>query len=440
MAELSDRRIASILCILYVLLIVYSSLMPYDFTLSGREAYDNFSNGMQFWPIGNRHTSKTDLISNALAYVPVGFLVVTAWSMRPGRKRAVGLALAGICAAAMSAAVEAIQTFSPARVSSIEDVAMNIGGALAGGAIAAAVGPELWRKLVGAVRREWVDRPVALVAGVLALLLLADAVYPYRPTLDVSEVWGNVKRSVLSVSDGLAVHAWHHWLVRRVGVYAALSALLAAALGGGGRPRRLTGAVLAVLLAASLEGSKVLITSRVFNIANVVVSAGGAMAGWALGAMLTGLTTRGQLALARRSILCYLIYAAWQPFRFVWGAAATKIPSGPEWLPLYHYAAGGRPIDVRNFVASLVLPAALAFAGRLIERCDGRTGVWSRPALAAIAAGSIGLALELGQLVIATREPNITDVLCFALGGALGSWLAGRREAAIADLSAAGSA
>ena len=440
MAELSDRRIATILCVLYALLIIYSSLMPYDFTLSRREAYDKFSNGMQFWPIGDRHTSKTDLISNVLAYMPVGFLVVTAWSMGAARKRAVGVALAGICAAAMSAAVEAIQTFSPARVASIEDVAMNIGGSLAGAAVAALVGPELWRKLVGAVRRGWVDRPAALVAAALALLLLADAAHPYRPTLDVSEVWGNVKRSVLSVSDGLAVHPWHHWLVRRVGVYAALSALLAAALGGGGRPRRLTGAILAVLLAGSLEGSKVLITSRLFNIANVAASAGGAMVGWLLGAMLTGLRTRGQLVLARRCILCYLIYTAWQPFRFVWGAAAAKMPSGPEWLPLYHYAAGGRPIDVRNFVVSLVLPAALAFAGRLAERCDGRTGAWSRPAFAAIAAGSIGLALELGQLVIKTREPSVTDVLCFAVGGALGSWLAGRREAAIADLSAARSA
>lgn len=104
MAELSDRRIATILSVLYALLIVYSSLMPYDLTLSRREAYDKFSNGMQFWPIGNRHASKTDLLSNILAYVPVGFLVVTAWSMGAGRKRAVGVALgswlAGRCEAA----------------------------------------------------------------------------------------------------------------------------------------------------------------------------------------------------------------------------------------------------------------------------------------------------------------------------------------------------
>ena len=179
--------------------------------------------------------------------------------------------------------------------------------------------------------------------------------------------------------------------------------------------------------AAAIETLKLLIASRSFNLANVAASGCGALVGLALGAMLAGLSVRGQIGLAKRSILAYLVYAAWQPFVLSVGrrSMASHIPRGPEWLPLYHYAAGGRPADVQNFLGSLVLAAALAFVGRLAELHEERSGLWSTPISAAVTAGAIGLVLELGQFAVVTREPTITDVLCFAVGGAMGAWLAG---------------
>jgi len=49
---------------------------------------------------------------------------------------------------------------------------------------------------------------------------------------------------------------------------------------------------------------------------------------------------------------------------------------------------------------------------------------------AALAAGVLGLALELGQFFLPARVPSATDVFCFALGGAIGAWVSVRWEAA----------
>jgi len=35
---------------------------------------------------------------------------------------------------------------------------------------------------------------------------------------------------------------------------------------------------------------------------------------------------------------------------------------------------------------------------------------------------AIGLILELAQFLLPPRVPSITDVACFALGGAIGAW------------------
>ncbi len=427
MPEARDRRILIFLCGIYALLILYSSLLPYDFQWGQENASGRLDSALDYWPVGTIQPSRTDMISNVLAYLPLGFLAVTAGAL--GGRRRPGIAMLAVLPAALavSLTVEALQLLSPSRVPSIADVAMNVGGAAIGGALAALFGRRLWLGLAGGARRWRGDRPVALVAVTLMVLLAADAVYPFRPTLDISTVWGNVKASTLSLSTGLDLHPWHHWLVRRVAVYAALSALLAGAQAGSRRPQRLAGAVAATAFAAGIEVLKLLVVSRSFNLANVAAAGCGALVGLALGAMLAGLPVRGQIGLAKRAILAYLIYAAWQPFVLSFGgrSIAGNIPRGPEWLPLYHYAAGGRPADVQNFLGSLVLAAALAFVGRLAEQHDERSGLWSTPVSAAVTAGAIGLVLELGQFAVVTREPTITDVLCFAVGGGMGAWLAG---------------
>jgi len=424
--EVGERKKIGFLLLLYGLLLLYSSLMPYDFAWDTSGIRDRLTTALDHWPLGAAPISGSDALANILAYVPLGLFAVTAGAVS-GRTVRTFVGIVPV-ALAISATVELLQLLLPSRTPSVCDVVMNVGGAAAGGMLAAMVGRRAWESLRDLARCWYADRPVALAAAVLVVMLVADGVAPCRPTLDVSTVWENVKASTVSLPAGLARHAWHHWIVQRVGVYAALSALLAAACARDGRPGRFIGAILASAIALAVECVKLVIVSRSFNIANVAAAAAGAVAGWLLGAALSGLNRRGQLALAWRAILAYLIYTAWQPFVLDLGgrAISQKIPRGAAWLPLIDYATSGRAADVNNFVLSLALPGALAFAGRLGGRLRDEPGFFATPSVAAVTTGALGLLLELGQLAIVSRVPSITDVLCFAVGGALGAWLAGR--------------
>ena len=436
MAELTDRRISTILCIAYALVVFYSALMPYDLLADATAARTQLAGAFDSWPMGDRHAGKADMFSNVLLFAPLGLLLATR-TVLGERARWRGVVAAVAVSAGLSAAIELVQVFSTSRVASGQDWTLNVLGGLAGGVVGAAIGGPLWRGASSLARQWWVRRPAAVVAVVMATLLAADALYPYWPTLDVSTVWRSIKASQLSVGQGWAAHPWHYWVIRKVAVYATLSALLAGAFLPTSRRRRFAGALVATLLAAGLEVVKVFIASRTMNITNVVTAAAGAALGWMLGAALAGMDRRGQVGLAWRMILAYLVYAAWAPFKTDFGAEAmrAKLPHGAEWLPLYHYAMGGRAADVQNFLATIILTAALTAAVKLHARQGGATARPSHLAAAA-RAGLLGVALELGQFAVIGRTPTTTDVLCFAVGGALGSWLIGRREKSITQTAA----
>jgi len=415
------------------LVVLYSALMPYDLLADAATARAQLSDAFDYWPMGDRHAGRADMFSNVLLFVPLGVLLATRTALG-GRARWRGVLAAVAVSAGVSATIELLQVFSTSRVASGQDWTLNVLGGLAGGLAGAAVGRPVWSGLSSLARQWWMRRPAAVVAVVMAALMAAAALYPDWATLDVSAVWGSIKSSQLSLGEGWEAHPWHYWVVRRVAVYAALSALLAGAFLPTSRRRRFAGALAATLLAAGLEVVKVFIASRTMNIVNVVTASGGALLGWMLGAMLAGMDRRGQVGLAWRLILAYLVYAAWTPFSTDCRTEAlrAKMPHGAEWLPLYHYAMGGRAADVQNFLATIILTAALTAAVKLHARQGGANRRPSHLAAAAWA-GGLGLVLELGQFAIIGRTPTTTDVLCFAVGGALGSWLVGRREKSLAQ-------
>ncbi|MHC4985317.1 MAG: VanZ family protein [Planctomycetota bacterium] len=434
MPELRESRLLWFFLAAFALLLIYSSLMPYDLQWQGDLARQDLQRGLGLGPMRRQAASALDVVSNVLAYMPLGLLTALAWQAHRRRGRVGAVVVAGIVGLVISLAVETLQLLSPSRVADVLDVAMNVLGAAVGGLIGAAVGGGWWVRAQARLQRWAVDRPAALAAAILAILLVADATFPWRPTLDVSEVWRNIKASVVSISDGLAAHPWHHWIARKLGVYAALSALLAAGLSRGAA-RRLRAVGLTILFAAAIEGMKIGFTGRVFNLANILTAATGAVVGGVLSALLAGLRPVDQLRLAGRAVLCYAAYAAWQPFLLepTGSAMAAKVPTGAKWLPLYHYAMGGRPADVRNAAAWLILAAAWMFVARLASRKAWPDASPRGLVSAAVSAGVIGLMLEAGQFMISGRTPSTTDVAIFAIGGLLGAHLAAKYEALAAE-------
>jgi VanZ family protein len=127
--------VARILFALYVVLTAYASLYPlegwHNHGLSPLAYLD------APWP---RYITSFDLAVNLLGYMPYGFLCVAA--LEPRVRGVAAVAIAAGSALVLSLALEAMQSYLPARVAVNLDVLCNLAGAALGAAIAA-VGPGL---------------------------------------------------------------------------------------------------------------------------------------------------------------------------------------------------------------------------------------------------------------------------------------------------------
>ncbi|MDB5960720.1 MAG: teicoplanin resistance protein VanZ [Massilia sp.] len=120
------------LAFLFLVLIVYGSLYPFDAWAPARAPLLSF---LLAWPA---RTTRADLVQNVLAYAPFGLFLALHGLGRStarareivGRVTAVGLLL--------SVLMESLQQFEPARTASLADVAMNGLGAAAGALLALA--------------------------------------------------------------------------------------------------------------------------------------------------------------------------------------------------------------------------------------------------------------------------------------------------------------
>jgi VanZ family protein len=164
MALPRHRSLALPLALAYATLVVYASLYPFvGWRWPPGQAFAALA--LLHWP---RWHDSFDIWSNLLGYLPLGALVAVA-ARRGGLRGGAALILGLMLPAALSYSAEVLQQFLPARVSSLEDFAMNSAGALAGSLLASLtykVGLiDRWQ----ALRVRWF---IGDSAGALALLTL----------------------------------------------------------------------------------------------------------------------------------------------------------------------------------------------------------------------------------------------------------------------------
>lgn len=135
--------LARLLLLVYLGLVAYASLYP----LAGWR--DHGLSPVEFlaapWP---RHILAFDVIADVLGYAPLGLLAVLA--LHPRLRGAKAALAATVLGALLSLALEALQTYLPARVPSNVDVLCNAGGALLGALAGIFAAP--WTSPVGGWR------------------------------------------------------------------------------------------------------------------------------------------------------------------------------------------------------------------------------------------------------------------------------------------------
>ncbi len=370
---------------------------------------------LPFDATGRRRFSIPDVVANVMLGVPVGFLLVTGGLV--GRSIVARAAAAVVIAGVFAAAVEVGQLLAPSRTASALDVAAQAAGALAGAVAAHVMRPlarsASERRVVGHLRR----RPAWIAAGVLALALAADALYPFALTLDVSTVRAGIKQAVRAPLASVAQRFWADLVVEKVIAYGALALFVRAALATTPAAGLLAW-LAATAVAGGLEVAKLLVAGRApspggFLIAAAGALAGVAVAGWGARRWPGGLPGARVFAAAAAGLLAFQELT---PFDFTSsGAAIAAKAARVEWWPFAAYYGADLHKALFDVGKKLVMGAFLgaSLAGARVRAPVGWTLAW--------AAG-----LEAAQVFQVSHLPAITDVAAITAGAAAGRALLAR--------------
>lgn len=177
----------NILLVSYLGLIIYGSLYPF----SGWRVPDAYHpNMVHLW--WREHLSRSDVITNFLSYIPLGYLVARTICMR--QRAFVTLTIVVLSSAALSASMEFLQVFLPSRVSSLADVFFNSCGTLVGAIGAKVMGGEavLGQSVLSLRAKYFIPGRLGDIGlGIVGLWALSQLV-PLVPSLDI----GNLKHGL----------------------------------------------------------------------------------------------------------------------------------------------------------------------------------------------------------------------------------------------------
>jgi len=166
----------------YAGLLVYCSLFPF----SGWRWPDQplFSFLAKLPPA---HVSKSDLLTNLLAYIPFGFILQKYLSRR--KRDLASVFAATLIGTLTSFLMESVQMFLPSRTASNIDLASNAAGTLFGAAIALLTSSDvLLSPPFRALDLITIDKEIAAPALLAVALWAGSQLTPFVPSMDVSSV------------------------------------------------------------------------------------------------------------------------------------------------------------------------------------------------------------------------------------------------------------
>jgi VanZ family protein len=385
-----------------LLFFFYGTLFPFDFDFSTREIAraGRHASLLPYWDSDRgRIPSVPDSVANILLTLPLGFLGFLHRSEKGRVSRVWNWGALGLV---LGLTAEILQLAVPSRSSTVTDALNNCVGALAGAALARAIGSRLKRFLAGtALDRE--HTYLWLAAGGLLVFMFT----PFDFSLDVSQI----------ISD-FRLLRWNPWelgkpvsngWLQMAGFM--LVAALAARIATTGRLMHMTRARAAfavlVLLPAGLEFCQLVVASHAPSLRDLAMGMTGTAAGWMAGSYLPALARPfpGFILVSLAIVLTGL-----SPYRFVdWQAASSF-----QWIPFLEYYGKTNATALSDAMTGFVEFGLVAGLMRL--SCPECPRWLATGCATALAAG-----IEIAQLFIPSRWANITDILIAGLGAWAGS-------------------
>ena len=407
----------SVLGVLTGLAMLYAGTIPFDFS-SPLAGFENEVNAALDWR--QARISRADILSNILFFVPFGLLCGARQASR-GRGFVLSVLLTAVVSACLSLLIETLQLYSPQRYSSFVDLATDTFG----GTVAAPFGWWFLRFVWPALRPRLAalrDRPLRAIAWATAAIVVVLSLEPFDLNIEVDALKKAIK-SLRPIPFGAPLRGsipssepWA-WTLETV-VWTLIGGTMCLAHRER-RSWRLTPLVAVpltcALLAAVVETLQLGVESRSTDATNVVFAAVGGLIGAAVPVATWNVRSSRFSAPAIVVAFGALALARWTP---------------PEWLPsgletfhwrmlvpfLQHYEGVNR-MPVMGVVSDIVIETVTFLPiGILLAIASERWTVWRAACVGLL----LGVVLEAGQLVHATRTADMTDALFGALGCGIG--------------------
>jgi VanZ family protein len=354
--------------VLWVVLIFYGSLFPWQFHARSLPG-DLLAAIVQSWPRQLERFVIRDAFVNVALYLPLGLF---GWmALQRAGRMSLSFTAPLVCGVLISSLVETLQYFTATRTSSLMDVALNTSGTAAG----IAIGGLLHHRLRHLETQLGVAEARGLSTSLLLLVVwIAYQVVPLFPALSRTKLRAKLVLLVWPPSWADTFVACAEWL--------AIACLLEDVVG----LRRQTAWLAALLL---LLPARLFVEGRVVSTGELV---GGSLALVLWWLVLRHVTLRAQVIAA--ALLVAIVVAGLAPFRFAETATAFS------WIPF------GGSLTAETDAGLQVLLRKIAVYGFAVWLLRS-SGLTLRVA-AVVVAALLGV-IEASQAFLPGRTAEITD-------------------------------
>ena len=425
---LASHSVVAWLFVLYVLFVVYGSLVPLTYVdrplVDAVQAFKN----IPFLDLGIG--SRADWVANLLLFIPMTFLAGVLFnasgnSGNSGRRIWVSFLIA-TAAILFAVCIEFTQLFFPQRTVSQNDIFAESLGGFVGLGLFRFFGDRFQFWLSGFWRtQQQKDRLDRLLYAYLILLFIFN-VLPLDLTLSPAELFHKWKegRIVLLPFAGLKGGFFNGLYETATDILIWLPAGVIWAL----RTRSTAGRVVkqGLLAALVIELLQLFVYSRVTDVTDVCLAGVGAWLGWAVVKRAAGSLPAVIRLLENRWLTLWLGWAVltlgifWFPFNFsldglsisAAGSAFTRLP-----FTTYYFTSEYHAINELLRKLGFFLPGGLLL-GFAVYKTDGsRRQAAMVPILLLVL---LAVAVETGQLALPGKVADLTDALLESAGGILG--------------------
>jgi glycopeptide antibiotics resistance protein len=428
------RGTYALLALGFLAFVVYGSLVPLHYQpLSWTEATARFH---QVCTKPVCFDSVSDWLTNIVLFIPLSFLMMAVVCVDGPAKRCISAAVVVLpLCALLSASVEFAQLWFPPRVSSLNDIVAETGGAAIGIMFWVLVGQYLttWLRQTWAslVQDDWAARLLPVYVGVLLLI----HAWPLDLTIRPADLWHKYRAGNVHLLP-FATIAEHPWetvskQIHTVLFFVPIGLLLARLQRPEWRLWQQWPKVLAsgVLIAGIVTLLQFFVESRICDTTTTIIGTLAVVGGWAASVGLASCNpcdgrTRTFASLSNTpwlflgAWLATLAFLNWQPFDFT----ANQRFLEQRWqtlslVPFADYQSTNIIHAVDQFLNKVFLwvPVGVFLA------CTSASITNSSllPMLLVIAFATV---LEVGQFFLLSRHASVTDVILESTGAAVG-WM-----------------